>query len=98
MLIEPVTGEVPFEIVPGGLLAEGRADGELATGGLASGELTGGAAELTVKVWLGSTEAVSVTGHTVVEMGMVEVTTGIELAGQSVTVGAQLVMVYALVA
>jgi hypothetical protein len=45
------------------------------------------------------TEAVSVavTGHTVVETAMVEVMTLIELAGQSVTVGAQLVMVISLV-
>jgi hypothetical protein len=45
------------------------------------------------------TEAVSVavTGHTVVETAMVEVMTLIELAGQLVTVGAQLVMVISLV-
>lgn len=40
---------------------------------------------------------VSVTGHTVVEMAMVEVTTEVESAGQLVTVGAQLVTVISLV-
>ena len=40
---------------------------------------------------------VSVTGHTVVEMAMVEVTTVVESAGQLVTVGAQLVIVISLV-
>lgn len=41
---------------------------------------------------------VSVTGQTVVEIAMVEVTTVVESAGQLVTVGAQLVMVTSLVA
>jgi hypothetical protein len=40
---------------------------------------------------------VSVTGQTVVEIAMVEVTTVVESAGQLVTVGAQLVMVISLV-
>lgn len=40
---------------------------------------------------------VSVTGHTVVETAMVEVTTVVESAGQLVTVGAQLVIVISLV-
>lgn len=40
---------------------------------------------------------VSVTGHTVVEMAIVEVTTVVESAGQLVTVGAQLVIVISLV-
>lgn len=40
---------------------------------------------------------VSVTGHTVVLIGIVEVTTEVESAGQLVTVGAQLVMVISLV-
>lgn len=40
---------------------------------------------------------VSVTGHTVVETAMVEVTTEVESAGQLVTVGAQLVTVISLV-
>jgi heme/copper-type cytochrome/quinol oxidase subunit 2 len=40
---------------------------------------------------------VSVTGHTVVEIAMVEVTTVVESAGQLVTVGAQLVIVISLV-
>lgn len=39
------------------------------------------------------TVSVSVTGHTVVETAMVEVTTVVESAGQLTTVGAQLVMV-----
>jgi hypothetical protein len=38
-----------------------------------------------------------VTGHTVVEIAMVEVTTWVESAGQLVTVEAQLVMVTSLV-
>ena len=40
---------------------------------------------------------VSVTGRTVVEMGIVEVTTVVESAGQSVTVAAHLVIVISLV-
>lgn len=40
----------------------------------------------------------SVTGHTVVEIGIVEVTTVVESAGQEGTSGAQLVMVISLVA
>jgi hypothetical protein len=40
---------------------------------------------------------VSVTGQTVVDTAMVEVTTVVESAGQLVTVGAQLVMVTSLV-
>jgi hypothetical protein len=40
---------------------------------------------------------VSVTGQTVVEIAIVEVTTVMELAGQSVTLAAQLVMVISLV-
>lgn len=80
------------------------------TGELPLGELAGGAGELIGREPLGAgTEttgvdsvvagivSVSVTGHTVVETGIVEVTTEKELAGQSVTVGAQLVMVYSLV-
>jgi len=42
-------------------------------------------------------EVVSVTGQTVVLIGMVEVTTVVESAGQLVTVGAQLVIVISLV-
>lgn len=41
--------------------------------------------------------SVAVTGHTVVEIAIVEVTTVVESAGQLVTVGAQLVMVTSLV-
>lgn len=44
-----------------------------------------------------ATGVVSVTGHTVVETGIVEVTTEVESAGQLVTVGAQLVTVISLV-
>lgn len=40
---------------------------------------------------------VSVTGHTVVETGIVDVTITVESAGQFVTVGAQLVIVTSLV-
>jgi hypothetical protein len=40
---------------------------------------------------------VSVTGQTVVEIAMVEVTTVVESAGQSVTLAAQLVIVISLV-
>jgi len=46
---------------------------------------------------LGGEVSVPVTGHTVVEIAMVEVTTLVESAGQSVTVAAQLVMVTSLV-
>lgn len=46
--------------------------------------------------WAGVVPA-SVTGQTVVETAMVEVTTDVESAGQSVTVGAQLVIVISLV-
>lgn len=42
-------------------------------------------------------EVVSVTGHTVVLIATVEVTTLVESAGQLVTVGAQLVIVISLV-
>lgn len=59
------------------------------------GEVTGG-----IPVDSPGIEAVgvvSVTGHTVVEMAMVEVTTEVESAGQLVTVGAQLVTVISLV-
>lgn len=42
-------------------------------------------------------DVASVTGHTVVEIAIVEVTTVVESAGQSVTSGAQLVMVISLV-
>lgn len=41
--------------------------------------------------------SVSVTGHTVVEMGMVDVTTTVDPAGQLVTEAAQLVIVISLV-
>ena len=47
---------------------------------------------------LAPTGVISVTGHTVVEMAMVEVVTIVESAGQLVTSGAQLVMVISLVA
>lgn len=69
---------------------------ELAGVGLAelTDELTD---ELAGELPLGWTEGVSVTRHTVVEIGMVEVTTEIDFAGQSVTVGAQLVTVNSLV-
>jgi hypothetical protein len=46
---------------------------------------------------LATAGVVSVTGQTVVEMGMVEVTTVVESAGQLVTLAAQLVMVISLV-
>lgn len=96
-VVDPVTGELPL----GPMEPEGEDTGET-TGGVATGT-----DELISKVPLGAgtrgvdtivEEAVSVTGQTVVEMGMVEVTTDIDSAGQSVTVGAQLVMVYSLVA
>lgn len=96
-VVDPVTGELPL----GPMEPEGEDTGET-TGGVATGT-----DELAGKVPLGAgtrgvdttvEEAVSVTGQTVVEMGMVEVTTDIDSAGQSVTVGAQLVMVYSLVA
>lgn len=46
---------------------------------------------------LAAAGVVSVTGHTVVEMAIVEVTTAVESAGQSVTSAAQLVTVISLV-
>jgi hypothetical protein len=46
---------------------------------------------------LAAAGVVSVTGHTVVETAMVEVTTVVESAGQLVTLAAQLVMVISLV-
>ena len=44
------------------------------------------------------TGVISVTGHTVVEIAIVEVVTTVESAGQLVTSGAQLVIVISLVA
>ena len=70
------------------------------------GELAGGAGEIIGRVPLVTVTrgvdtivegTVSVTGQTVVETAIVEVTTDMDSAGQSVTVGAQLVMVYSLV-
>ena len=47
---------------------------------------------------LAPTGVISVTGQTVVEMGIVDVVTMVESAGQLVTSGAQLVIVISLVA
>lgn len=49
--------------------------------------------EVEVAVEVGTGVEVVVTGHTVVETGMIEVTTTVEFLGQLVTVGAQLMMV-----
>jgi hypothetical protein len=46
---------------------------------------------------LAGVDSLSVTGHTVVEIAMVDVITLVESAGQFVTVGAQLVIVISLV-
>lgn len=64
-----------------------------------TGEEAGGAGEVAgrLPLGLGPAGVVSVTGHTVVEMAMVEVTIEVESAGQLVTVGAQLVTVISLV-
>ena len=66
---------------------------------LPAGELTGKTPLEPVPIGRGvePTAVVSVTGHTVVEIGIVEVTTVVESAGQLTTSGAQLVMVTSLV-
>jgi hypothetical protein len=75
-------------------------DGEGAGVSLGAGELTG---RTPLELGTPGTDedpaagVVSVTGQTVVEIAMVEVTTVVESAGQLVTVGAQLVMVISLV-
>jgi len=67
--------------------------------GAAMAELEGlvpRAAELEAPIGAATAELeipVAVTGHTVVETAMTEVTTVVDSAGQLVTVGAQLVMV-----
>lgn len=75
--LEPVLPELPL---PVGTEPVGTAGAEV-------GELPGTTPPV------GEGVSPSVTGQTVVEMAMVEVTTDTELAGQLVTVGAQLVMV-----
>jgi ribosomal 50S subunit-recycling heat shock protein len=96
---EEVTGELPLG--PAGLVT-----GELPlgpAGTLSVGEDPAGAVSVeedpagAVSVGVEPAGVVSVTGHTVVEMGIVEVTTVVESAGQLVTVGAQLVIVISLV-
>lgn len=68
------------------------------TEGLAvTGEEPVGPTEVDSTVVVSPAGVVSVTGHTVVLIGIVEVTTEVESAGQLVTVGAQLVMVISLV-
>lgn len=88
---ELAAGEDPTAVVPAGVVsatgltpeAEGEAD---ATLDAADGD-----------AWTEEAPSVSVTGQMVVETGMVDVTTTVDLAGQLVTVGAQLVMVTSLV-
>ena len=75
---------------------------EVPLGGIdPTGELTGKTPLGLVPVGSGveptSVVVVSVTGHTVVEIGIVEVTTVVESAGQLTTSGAQLVIVTSLV-
>lgn len=62
-----------------------------------TGEEPVGPTEVNFTVIVFPAEVVSVTGHTVVLIGIVEVTTEVESAGQLVTLGAQLVMVISLV-
>ena len=96
-------GDEASEVTPGAEeLSTGVEATEVPLGGVDTAEeLTGkapvelgpaGTVELTVAA------VVSVTGHTVVEIGIVEVTTVVESAGQLTTSGAQLVMVTSLVA
>lgn len=95
-------GDEASEVTPGAEeVSAGVEAAEVPLGGVDTAEeLTGktpvelgpaGTLELTVAA------VVSVTGHTVVAIGIVEVTTVVESAGQLTTSGAQLVMVTSLV-
>jgi sugar lactone lactonase YvrE len=90
---EPVTGEEP----------EGTAEDEstgLDSAGLDPAAVDGAETDSAGVVWATGVvppTGVSVTGQTVVRIGMVDVTTWVESAGQFVTVDAQLVMVISLV-
>jgi hypothetical protein len=95
-------GDEASEVTPGAEeVSAGVEAAEVPLGGVDTAEeLTGktpvelgppGTVELTVAA------VVSVTGHTVVAIGIVEVTTVVESAGQLTTSGAQLVMVTSLV-
>lgn len=79
-----VAGKLPLGLGPADvdLVGDEPAGGDLVDVDAAGVETAGGA---------------SVTGHTVVEIAMVEVTTEVESAGQSVMAGAQLVIVTSLV-
>lgn len=84
-VVEPLAGKVPLEA---------RVDGELGAGA----EVLTTTEELGIRGVDVAREAVLVSmGQTVVEIGIVEVTTEIDSAGQLVTVGAQLVIVTLLV-
>lgn len=87
-----VTGELPLG--PAGL--DDDPAGTLSVGIEPVGAVSVGEDPAGVVDWPAA-GVVSVTGHTVVEMAMVEVTTVVESAGQLVTVGAQLVIVISLV-
>jgi hypothetical protein len=87
-----VTGELPLG--PAGL--DDDPAGTLSVGIEPVGAVSVGEDPTGVVDWPAA-GVVSVTGHTVVEMAMVEVTTVVESAGQLVTVGAQLVIVISLV-
>lgn len=86
---EVVVGEVPTAV-------EASAE-EVSATGLAP-EAEGEAAVLWTDVSGTEAASVSVTGQIVVETGIVDVTTTVDLAGQFVTSGAQLVIVTSLVA
>lgn len=86
--VEEGAGEVAGKL-PLGL---GRADVDLV-----GDEPAGGVSADVDSAGVETAGGVSVTGHTVVEIAMVEVTTEVESAGQLVMVGAQLVIVTSLV-
>lgn len=101
-VVDPVTGDEPegngeltgVESEPTGEEAEGPADGLVLVGDDTGETPLGPGAGVDSPAGVVS---LSVTGHTVVEMAIVEVTTLVESAGQSVIVGAQLVTVISLV-
>ena len=101
-VIDPVMGDEPegtgeltgVEIELTGEEAEGLADGLVLVGDDTGETLLGPGAGV---VSPAGVVPLSVTGHTVVETAIVEVTTLVESAGQSVILGAQLVTVISLV-
>ena len=105
-----INGVEAAEVPPGVLVVtdkveeaetEDKGTGVPLEGGTPADELTGrtplGPGITETEVELVASTVVSVTGHTVVEIGIVEVTTVVESAGQLTTSGAQLVIVTSLV-